>query len=302
MNISHLRDIRENLRRRAELFSSIRRFFDASGFLDVETNLIIDAPVPEEFIESIVADKGFLRASPEIAMKIMLAAGFEQIYQIGRCFRADEHGRRHRKEFTMLEFYSANMDYRELATFTANFIRQAAQDIFGKSELTYLNCKLDLECEPEWLTVKKAFELYSDISMEEAHKLDLFDEIMVTKIEPKLGRERLTILADYPAERASLARLKADDKSVAERWELYICGLELANSYGELIDPVEQRHRFEVSREFRRSQNMLDYPIPEDFFEAMNSGMPQCSGGALGLDRLAMVFCDTSDIAMVRCE
>ncbi len=302
MEISHLRSVIHNLERRASLFRAIRKFFDNNGFLEVETDVRIPAPAPEEFIESIVAEGEFLRASPEIAMKIMVAAGYERIYQIGRCFRAGERGSRHREEFTMLEFYSAGMDYRELADFTAGFIRSAAREIFGKAELQFRGKTVDLESPPEWITVAEAFERWCGISMEEAHRLDTFDELMVTKIEPELGQGRLTVLADYPAERASLARLKPDNPQVAERWELYIGGLELANSFGELIDPVEQRTRFEASAKFRKEQGMHEYPMPEDFFTALRSGMPECSGGALGLDRLAMVFCNADDIGEVRAE
>ncbi len=302
MDIRTVARRRGNLERRAALFAAIRHFFDAHGFLEVETNVRIPAPVPEEFIESIPASGEFLRASPEIAMKIMVAAGYERIYQIGRCFRAGEHGGRHREEFTMLEYYAAGMNYRELADFTTGFIREAAERIFGRPELTFRGEKIDLGVPPEILTVADAYRRYCGVSMEEASRKDIFDELMVTRIEPKLGCEHLTILTDYPAERASLARLKPDDHSVAERWELYIGGLELANAYGELLDPVEQRERFRLATRVRQAAGMLDYPNPDDFFLALEQGMPFCSGAALGLDRLAMVFADAADIGDVRAE
>ncbi len=293
---------RGNLERRAALFAAVRHYFDTHGFLEVETNVRIPAPVPEEFIESIPADGEFLRASPEIAMKIMVAAGYERIYQIGRCFRAGEHGARHREEFTMLEYYAAGMGYRELADFTVGYIREAAERIFGRPALTFRGETMDLGAPPEILTVADAYWRYCGISMEEASRKDIFDELMVTRIEPRLGRGRLTILTDYPAERASLARLKPDDHSVAERWELYLGGLELANAYGELLDPVEQRERFRLAARVRRAAGMLAYPDPEDFFAALTLGLPFCSGAALGLDRLAMVFADAADIGEVRAE
>ncbi len=302
MNYLEIRQRRANLERRAALFRSIRNHFDAANFLEVETDIRIPAPAPEEFIESIVAQEKFLRASPEIAMKIMLAGGYERIYQIGRCFRADEHGSRHREEFTMLEYYAANWDYRELADFTADFIREAARQLFGEPRLHFRGRSVELANAPEYITVAEAFRRYCGISMEEASRDDTFDELMVTKIEPNLGLGRLTFLMDYPAERASLARLSPTNPAVAERWELYIGGLELANAYGELLDPVEQRQRFEATLEFRRRQGMLEYPIAEDFFAALEAGLPFCSGGALGLDRLAMVFADAADIAEVRAE
>ena len=302
MNLEQLRRLRPNLERRAALFSSIRRTFTDGGFLEVETDTAIPAPAPEEFIESIPAGAKFLRASPEIAMKIMVCAGYEKIFQIGRCFRAEEYGSRHREEFTMLEYYATAWDYRKLADFTAEFIRKAADDVLGNARLPFRGMEIDLDAEPEWITVEEAFQHFCGISAAEASREDRFDELMVTQIEPELGKGRMTFLADYPAERASLARLKPEDPRYAERWELYIAGLELANAFGELVDPVEQRSRFEAAWEFRRSRNMLEYPVPEDFFAALQSGMPFTSGGALGLDRLVMVFCNAADIAEVRAE
>ncbi len=302
MDLKHLQAVRENLKIRAALFRAIREYFDLAGFMEVETDIRIPAPAPEEYIESIAAEGSFLRTSPEIAMKIMVAAGYERIYQIGRCFRADEFGSKHRTEFTMLEFYAAGMDYRTLAEFTFGFIRHSAEKLFGRPELDFKGEKIDLTRGIEWITVREAFDRWCGISMEEAARLDSFDELMVTQIEPNLGRDRVTVLTDYPADRASLARLKPEDRSCAERWEMYIGGLELANSFGELIDPEEQRCRFEAARKFRSEHHMHDYPMPEDFFSALKSGMPETSGGAMGLDRLAMVFCNTSDIADVRAE
>lgn len=302
MELDSIRKKRGALEKRAALFASLRRSFDAAGFLEVETDLMIEAPAPEEYIESIPAGTKFLRASPEIAMKIMLAAGYERIYQIGRCFRAGEHGSRHREEFTMLEFYAAGFDYRELADLTCNLIRDAAIALSGKPETTFRGRPVDLGAEPEVITVEDAFRRYCEISMDEADERDLFDELMVTKIEPRLGLDRLAILTDYPANRASLARLSPANPRVAERWELYIGGLELANAYGELLDPAEQRARFEATLRFRAARGMLSYPVANDFFAALAAGLPQCSGCALGLDRLAMVFTDAADIAQVRAE
>lgn len=293
MDLGRLRNIRPNLERRAALWRSIRNSLDDAGFLEVETDVRIPAPAPEEYIESICAEKEFLRASPELAMKILLAAGYEKIWQIGRCFRADEFGSRHRTEFTMLEFYAAGWDYRELARFTARFIREAAHRLFGTNRITFRGRTIDLDAEPEYITVAEAFRRY-------APEPGDFDELMVTKIEPELGTGRMTFLCDYPADRASLARLNAEGN--AERWELYIAGLELANAYGELTDPAEQRRRFTATAAFRHAHGMRDYPDPEDFFAALDRGLPQCSGCALGMDRLAMVFCDASDIGDVRAE
>ncbi len=302
MELESIRLKRGALEKRAALFSSLRRSFEAARFLEVETDLMIKAPAPEEFIESIAAGSKFLRASPEIAMKIMLAAGYERIFQIGRCFRAGEHGSRHREEFTMLEFYAAGMNYRELADFTVSLIRDAAVNLMGKPELPFRGRLVDLGGKPEVITVDEAFRRYADTTMEAADRDDLFDELMVSKIEPELGLGRITILTDYPANRASLARLSPRNPDVAERFELYIGGLELANAYGELLDPAEQRARFEAALRFREAHGMLRYPVAEDFFAALEAGLPDCSGCALGLDRLAMVFADAADIGGVRAE
>lgn len=293
MNPDRLRAIRPNLERRAALWRSVRTSLDEAGFFEVETDVRIPAPAPEEYIESICAEGEFLRASPELAMKILLAAGYEKIWQIGRCFRADEFGSRHRTEFTMLEFYAAGWDYMRLARFTAKFLREAAHRLLGTGKLCFRGQTIDFDAEPEYLTVAEAYRRY-------APEPGDFDELMVTKIEPRLGEGRLTFLCDYPADRASLARLNAEGN--AERWELYIAGLELANAYGELVDPAEQRRRFAATAAFRKARGMHDYPEAEDFFTALEHGLPECAGCALGMDRLAMVFCGASDIGEVRAE
>ena len=199
----------------------------------------------------------------------------------------------------MLEFYAVGMGYRELARFTAEFIARAARELFGTTFLEYRKQRLDLtEC--EFPTVREAFLRYGGLRMEEAEKRDCFDEVMVTKIEPELGRGHLTFLCDYPAERASLARLRADDSSVAERWELYLAGIELANAFGELTDAAEQRARFRAAREFRARAGMHPYPEPLEFYAALERGLPQSSGCAMGLDRLCMIFADAPEIGGVR--
>ncbi len=288
-----------NLLLRSRLFRSIRESFYRSGFVEVETPVRIAAPAPEEYIESVRSESEFLRTSPELAMKVLLSEGMARIFQIGSCFRAGESGRRHREEFTMLEFYAAGMEYREQARFTAAFIRGAANELFQSETISYQGDKIDLS-RYEFVTVDEAFHAYAGISAAEAERLDRFDEIMVTKIEPRLGWGKLTFLCDYPAGRASLARLREEDPSVAERWELYIGGIELANAFGELTDPVEQKARFRAAQEFRARAGMHPYPEATEFFAALDRGLPQSSGCAMGLDRLCMIFCDASDIADVR--
>ena len=295
MDFRHLREIRPNLERRAALWRSVRTSLDEAGFLEVETDVRIPAPAPEEYIESVCAEGEFLRASPELAMKVLLAAGYGKIWQIGRCFRADEYGSRHRTEFTMLEFYAANWDYRELARFTAEFIRDAAHRLFGTGEIPFRGQTIDLDAEPEYLTVAEAYRRY-------APEPGDFDELMVTKVEPNLGKVGITFLIDYPANRASLSRLSAADPRVAERWEVYISGIELGNAFGELVDAAEQKRRFAEAYKFRAKQGMKPYPEPLDFYAALEAGIPEASGCAVGVDRLAMILCDAPDIASVRWE
>ena len=290
----------KNLRKRALLKKAMRDFFDAQGFLEVETPVRIAGPAPEEYIDCIPSAGKFLRPSPELEMKVLLANGYEKIYQFGPCFRADEHGWKHREEFTMLEYYMRNENYRTLRDFTTDLITSALQKVAGSDKITFHGEVIDLTAQAEIITVEDAFKRYTDVDMFEADKSDLFDELMVTKIEPQLGRGRLTYLADYPASRASLAQLSADDPRVAERWELYIAGVELANAYGELTNGAEQLERFEKSRDFRRQRGAAEYGEPVEFNDILRrNALPVCTGSALGFDRLAMIAVDADDISQV---
>ena len=290
----------ENLRKRSLLKKYMRDFFDARDFLEVETPVRIAGPAPEEYIDCIGADGKFLRPSPELEMKVLLANGYRKIYQFGPCFRADEHGWKHREEFTMLEYYIAGGNYVELRDFTTTLITGALKKLLNSSTLTFHGQVIDLDAPAEVITVAEAFERYTNMDMFEADKSDIFDELMVTKIEPQLGKGRLTYLTDYPASRASLAQLSTSDKRVAERWELYIAGVELANAYGELTDGAEQLARFEASREFRKKRGAVEYGEPAAFNDVLRRNtLPVCTGSALGFDRLAMIAMDAEDISEV---
>jgi lysyl-tRNA synthetase class 2 len=275
------------LAQRSEFLRAMREFFYAAGFIEVETPVKIHAPAPEEYIESVRSEGDFLRTSPELAMKVLLSQGCEKIFQIGSCFRANEQGRKHLEEFTMLEFYAVNWNYRQLAEFTAAMLNSAAGNnpVFSSYD---------------FITVDEAFQRYAGVSAFEADKNDTFDELMVTKVEPNLGLEKLTFLMDYPASRASLSRLSAANPQVAERWELYRNGLELANAFGELTDGAEQRRRFEAALKFRAENNMHPYPEPVEFYAALDRGLPESSGCAIGVDRLLMLLCNENDIRDVR--
>ena len=280
------------LSERARVLRAIRAFFDARGFTEVETPVRIPAPAPEPHIDCPPSGDWFLRASPELQMKKLLAAGMERIYQIGPCFRAGEKGRRHSSEFTMLEWYRANADYSDIARDAEALLAEVLRPTgtTGVSPVAVVRPFARL-------TVREAYLRWAGWDPVEAWDQDRFDFDMATKIEPNLPKEPL-FLTDYPAPAASLARLKADDPRVAERWELYVDGLELANAFTELTDPVEQRRRFEGARAERRALGEADYPLDEAFLDAL-AWMPPSGGVALGVDRLVMLACGVHDIAEV---
>ena len=298
--VSLLEQNKPRLLLRAGLIASVRNYFDTNGFSEVETSVMIKAPAPEEFIEAPQSGAMFLRTSPELQMKLMLAAGFEKIYQIGACFREGEYGRKHRPEFTMLEWYQAGADYMELLNFTVGLLRRMAISANGSPVVSYQGQMIDFSAEPEIITVREAFRRFAGTTPEAAMASGQFDELMVSRIEPELGKGRPAFLKDYPASRAALARLKPEDNSVAERWELYLDGLEIANAYSELIDPAEQEARFKEAAAVRAGNGLREYPPPAEFMQAIHAGMPESSGCALGIDRLIMIFTDASDISQVR--
>jgi lysyl-tRNA synthetase class 2 len=284
-----------NLILRSALIRQVRRFFTARGYLEVETPVRIPAPVPEAHIEIFGSDGWVLQPSPEICMKRLLAAGYGKIFQIARCFRKAERGRRHLPEMTMLEWYAAGETYRDLMSRCEELIGAVAAALGPSDALTYQGERIDLA--PPWpiLTVADAFARHASAPMAEALAKGRFDELMAVEIEPKLGRGRPVFLCDYPPERASLARLKPGAQGAAERFELYIAGLELCNGFSELNDPAEQRRRFADEQAAARAAGKPAYPLPERFLAAL-AEMPRCAGNALGIDRLAMLFCDAASI------
>jgi lysyl-tRNA synthetase class 2 len=287
--------IRTNLIRRAEILHLIRSFFRDLSFLEVETPLRIPAPLPEAHIGVIPADGWVLQPSPELCMKRLLAAGHEKIFQICKCFRKSERGQRHLPEMTMLEWYAAGQTYNDLMACCEALIRHIGHGLGMGDRLSYQGLTVDIASPWPRLTVADAFRCFASIPMEHALARGRFDEIMGIEIEPNLGKERPLLLIDYPAEKASLARLKPEQPAVAERFELYISGLELCNGFSELNDAAEQRKRFEAEQTFIRDSGRPAYPLPEKFLEAL-AHLPPCAGNALGIDRLVMLFCDTSAI------
>ena len=270
------------LKLRAAVIAKTRGFFDSLGFIEVDTPVRIPAPAPEPHIDCPRSGERFLRASPELQMKKLLAAGMDRIYQIGPCFREGERGRRHAEEFTMLEWYRTNASYIDIL-----------------HDMESLICAILGHKPPfERITVEDAYLKWAGWNPLESFDQDRFDFDMALKIEPNLPKEPV-FLIDYPREAASLSRLKEGDPRVAERWELYVGGMELANAFSELVDPVEQRRRFEAARSERRTLGEADYPLDEDFLDALSS-MPPSGGVALGIDRLVMLSAGLNDIALVR--
>ena len=231
-------------------------------------------------------------------MKRMLAAGYEKIFQICRCWRDGERGSQHVPEFTLLEWYRSGIDYLALMEECEALIQAVAASLGPRERMIFRNHEIDLRGPWERITVAEAFERYAWISIADALERSIFDEIMVEKIEPRLGMEKPTFIYDYPAERAALARLKQKDETVAERFELYIGGLEIANAFSELMDVEEQRRRFQLENKERQSRGKTVYPMPEKFLAELED-LPPSAGIALGVDRLVMVFADAETIEEV---
>jgi lysyl-tRNA synthetase class 2 len=286
---------KENLIVRARITQAIRRFFIDRDYIEIETPIRLPAPAPEIHIDAVESGDWFLQTSPELCMKILLAASFQRIFQICKCFRHSERGRLHLPEMSMLEWYRTNSNYLDMMIECENLIGDVAWQLNSKNRITYQGTEIDLT--PPWrrISVAEAFERFSSISMEAALVNDRFDEIMVASIEPNIRQSGPVFLYDYPASRGALARRKPEDGRYAERFELYIGGLEICNAFSELTDPLEQRQRFEREIEHRRESGKRIYPLPEKFLAALEN-MPEAAGNALGIDRLVMLFTDTNII------
>ena len=275
-------------RKRAALARSVRGYFDSMDFIEVETPARIDAPAPESHIDCPpVATGGFLRASPELQMKKLLAAGFGKIYQMGPCFRDGERGRRHNPEFTMLEWYRKGADWRDIARDLEGLVSRLGAE-FGNARFAAL---------PRRISVRDAYLRFTGWDPFAEWNRDRFDEDMALKIEPAVAAEGGGVfLWGYPPEAASLSLVSG---GVAERWEFYFDGLELANCFTELCDGAEQARRFEAERAERARLGEADYPEDREFLAAVDA-IGSAAGVALGIDRLAMSLFGADDISSVR--
>ncbi|MGO3931909.1 EF-P lysine aminoacylase EpmA [Rhodopseudomonas pseudopalustris] len=309
------------LRARSAVTRAARDWFAAAEFAEVETAILQLSPGNETHLHAPRTEiKGpdgelrtrFLRTSPEFACKKLLAAGEERIFEFARVFRDRERGRLHLPEFTMLEWYRAGAGYQTVIADCVALIALAARTT-GIGQFSFRGRTADPQAEPEMLTVAAAFARFAGIDLlatiiggegdrdalacaaaakvrvaDDDNWSDIFSKVLVDHIEPRLGEGRLTVLCEYPAPEAALARTKADDPRVAERFEVYACGVELANGFGELTDAAEQRLRFTASMDEKERRYGERYPLDEDFLAAVDR-MPEASGVALGFDRLVML-------------
>jgi lysyl-tRNA synthetase class 2 len=324
-------DRRPFLLARSAIMRALREWFEEQGFSEVETGVLQISPGNDTHLHAprtqLVSAEGmrqtrYLRTSPEFACKKLLAAGETRIFEFARVFRDRERGDLHLPEFTMLEWYRAHSGYDAVMADSVVVIAQAAQAT-GIQQFSFRNRLADPFAEPELLTVAAAFDRFAGIDLlasvsdgtgnraalaaaardkvrisDDDTWSDIFSKILVEHVEPRLGQGRLTLLYEYPAPEAALARLSPSDPRVAERFEVYACGVELANGFGELNDADEQRRRFLVAMDEKARRYGERYPLDEEFLAAV-AKMPEASGVALGFDRLVMLASGAASIDQV---
>ncbi len=324
-------DRRPFLLARRRVAREVRNWFEAGGFMEVETPVLQASPGNETHLHAFgtaltnpdgSSQNLYLHTSPEFACKKLLAAGERKIFSLARCFRNRERSALHHPEFTMLEWYRANEPYESVMDDCVALIALAARTC-GQARFAFGGRSADAFAAPERLTVAQAFARFAGIDLlatlpdarpdralmaEAARKAgiriaaddtwsDIFSRVLIERVEPRLGDGRPTILCEYPAPEAALARPAADPR-VAQRFEVFVCGIELANGFGELTDPAEQRARFEQAMAEKERLYGEHYPIDPDFLAALGA-MPPASGVALGFDRLVMLATGASRIEQV---
>ncbi len=316
-HVQHIAKHKDTLTARAHILRYIREFFWQEGFLEMETPLLLALPGQEPYLspmkvalhnEARVAFTGFLHTSPEYALKKMLGAGFEKIFSLTKTFRDYESfGGTHNPEFTMIEWYRANQTFDSLMDDCEALWKYIAEKLEDqkKKELPW-----------ERLHMREAWKKYAEVDLditltrdamadactkkgypvaESDTYDDLFFKIFLNEIEPKLGQGKATILHHYPLSMAALSRVSKEDSRYAERFELYIGGMEIANAFGELTDATEQKKRLEEEQNFRKRTGKDVYALDEEFIEALRT-MPESSGIALGVDRLIQIFLEKRNI------
>lgn len=313
--------------KRAQIIADIRQFFQREHFLEVQTPVLSPKLIPESYLEYFQTElkdrqgnkqPAFLTTSPEMWHKKLLAAGSGNIFEITKSFRnTDLGGHFHNPEFTLLEWYRVNADHRQTMIDCEKLIRFLNS---GKTKLSYQDKTLDISKPFERLSVINAFHRYANIEENElfqpkklkkiaqqrgyqiGNKDDWpinFQLIFLKEVEPHLGQEKPTLLYDFPAQFAPLAKTNLQDPRLKERFELYLFGIELADAYNELTDPKEQRNQFEKEIKLRNQMGKTSCPPDLDFIAALKSGLPNCSGVALGIDRLIMIFTNQTSIENV---
>lgn len=296
MNDEHRRLIRikSNLQRRALIYEFTRAFFREQGFLEIETPVRVPDVAPELHIVPFESEGWFLSTSPELYLKRLLAAGYDKLFQFSRCFRKEERGRWHNPEFTLLEWYRTGADYIHMLNDTEKLVTVLASRLGLGTRIRYRKQKIDLAMPWHQLTVREAFRHaagWDPITKSDPLR---FDTDLVTKVIPSFTGQP-TILLDYPTAMASLARLKPGETGVAERGEVFIGGLEIANAYSELRNYTEQEKRFQKEIEHIQKEQGRKATMPRRFLEALRH-LPECGGIALGMDRLVMLLCDANSI------
>ncbi len=297
-DLEHLLSKFKRLTLRARILQAIRDFFQQRQFLEVTTPIISHDLLPEEHIDLILSEAGYLLPSPEIHMKQLLAAGYKRIFQIGPCFRKGEKGKEHLPEFTLLEWYRTGEDYHALAEDCEQLLLWIADNVFNNGALFRQGRSIDLTRPWPRLTVQKAFLDFAGWDPMTTTDAERFELDFAETIIPRLDPCRPVFLLDFPDYAASLAKKKTEDPRRAERLELFAGGLELANGFSELVDPLEQRTRFEQANQRRTVLGKKPYPLPEKFLACLDR-MPPSAGIALGVDRLVMLFTGVSDIEEV---
>lgn len=294
------RGVGARLVKRDLALQTVRRYFASQRFVEVTTPVRVRTPGLDANVNALRAPPGWLTTSPEFHMKRLLVGGMPRIFQLTPCFRADEAGRLHEPEFTMLEWYRAFSDYSAVMRDTEQLVARVVRAIAGTTTLRVGSRRVRVTPPFRRLTVRSAFRRYAGIkdavvlaATDEAR----FFELLVERVEPALAQQsRPVFLTHYPSSQAALARPCPTDPSVAERFELYLGGIELCNGFGELTDPAEQRRRFREEQRARRRARAPVYPLDQRFLAALDEGMPRASGNALGFERLVMLALEAESI------
>ena len=311
---------------RIKIIKLIREFFWSLDFVETDTPIAIKNPGQEPYLNPVPvvfydpngkAENFYLHTSPELAMKKLLAAGYEKIFQIVKCFRNYESfGGNHNTEFTMLEWYRAPGKYQDIMDDTENLFKFVGQKL-NKQTVKYNNKEINISGKWDRQSMKEIWQKFININLDDYLELDnlkklaedkkykvddsdayedIFFKIFLNEIEPHLGNETPIFVYDFPAQMTSLSRLCEHDNRYAERFELYIGGLELANAFGELTDAGEQKERLEKDKELRGKLGKATWPVDPDFIEALQSGIAPAGGIALGVDRMVLLFTGANDL------